>query len=231
MSQVIDHEYKWFQEVAPRDFYSENDLERTLMHNLELLFPDFKVFAFKQSLYNPLTKSNNTPDLGMVKSDYSEWYVIEVELGKHTLKEVIEQIGTFRNCSYTKTNSDYIYTENVGRFDQIKLEALILSKQPELMVIVNEDKIDWKGPLKKLKCKTCIFQIYNDFSGRRLFRLDGEHPFVATDFSNCRYEKKVAYVVKVLKPGFLDGYGVSNGSSINIEYNGIINKWRRQDGG
>ncbi|RYE57986.1 MAG: hypothetical protein EOP48_04595 [Sphingobacteriales bacterium] len=231
MSQVIDHTYKWYQEVAPRDYYIENDLERAVMHNLELLFPGFTAFAFKQKLTNAKSGAGNAADLGMVKNDYSEWYVIEVELGKHTLTDVTAQIETFKYCVYTSSNSDYILKERPTVFDQQKLEALITGKAPKLMVIVNEEKADWVEPLKALGCMTCVFQIYNDMLGRYLYRLDGEYPFVALDFCNCKYEKEVAYVVKVLKRDFLDGYGIPNGSTVQIDFNGVLNKWVRRDSG
>lgn len=231
MSQVIDYAYKWYQEVAPRDYYIENDLERAVMHNLEIFFPGFIAFAFKQRLINVKTGAANAADLGMVKSDYSEWYVIEVELGKHSLPEVTGQIDTFKNCVYTNVNSDYILNERPGVFDKTQLEVLVTNKSPKLMVIVNEDKSEWVEHLKNLGCMTCVFQIYNDLSGRYLYRLDGEYPFVTVDFCNCKYEKEVAFVVKVLKIDFLDGYGIPDGATIQIDYNGVLNRWKRKDSG
>ena len=43
MSKVLDHDTVWFQELAPRDYYNENDLERTVKLYLETIFPDYKV--------------------------------------------------------------------------------------------------------------------------------------------------------------------------------------------
>ena len=47
MSKVLDHDTVWYQELAPRDYYNENDLERTVKLYLETIFPDYKVFSFK----------------------------------------------------------------------------------------------------------------------------------------------------------------------------------------
>lgn len=231
MSKVIDHQAEWFQEVAPRAFYNENDLERVVMLNLHLIFPEYIAVIFKDDLINRITGKTNRADLCMIKSDYSEWYVIEVELGKHTKKEVVNQIDTFRNCNYTVENADYIYKKNKTAFNKTKLTTLVTKTPPELMVIVNEDKKEWKPDLNKFNCKMCVLQIYNDFEGRRMFRLNGEHPFIFTDFCNCTYEKKIPYAIKILKTDFLDGYGITDGSSINIEYKGITHLWERQDDG
>lgn len=232
MSKVIDYNSTWYQEVAPRDFYKEDDLERDIMHNLQIIFPEFIPFPFKQKLFNNITKQKNAPDLAMVKNDYSEWYVIEVELGKHSKSEVIKQIDTFKNHTYNIENVNYIYRQ-YKKFDKNKLTKLITdaSKPPLLMVIVNETKMDWKDDLEKLNCKICVFQIYNDFGGNKLYRLSGDHPYIFTDFCNCKYEKRVPYAVKILKNDFLDGYSINNGTRINIEYNGKVYSWERKDVG
>ena len=231
MSKIIDHKSVWYQEVASRDYYNENDLERTIMLNLELIFPEFKVFPFKQDLLNNTTGKINAADLGMVKSDYSEWYVIEVELGKHTKNEVISQIETFRNFTPTRAHSDYINLKRPGVFNLQKLNTLVTNKSPELMLIVNEYKDEWKKDLKRLSCKMCVFQIYTDFKGRRMYRLNGEHPFIFTDFCNCKYEKLLPNTVKILRSDFLEGYGITNGGVFNIEFEGINYLWERYDDG
>ena len=218
MSKVIDSiANNWYQEVAPRDFYLEIDLERVIMHNLSLIFPEYLPAMFKDDLIHKVTGKTNRADLCMIKSDYSEWYVIEVELGKHTKGEVVNQIDTFRNCIYTKENANYIYQKNKS-LNLSRLTTLVVGTPPELMVIVNEVKKDWKSDLSKLNCKMCVFQIYNDFDGKRMFRLEGEHPFVYTNFRNCTYEKQLPYAIKILKEEmFLDSLNIKNGMQINIE--------------
>lgn len=229
MSKVLDHDTVWFQELAPRDYYNENDLERTVKLYLETIFPDYKVFSFKQKLLNNKTGKSSAADLGMIKNDYSEWYVIEVELGKHTKEEVIKQIHTFRNFTPTKDNSDYICRE---RKDLIKsrVESLITSSiVPKLMVIVNEDKEIWKSDLAKLSCEMCVFQIYNDFDNRKLYRISGEFPTIYTDFCHCKFEKSLPFAIKLLSNDFLNRHGIKNGDQLEIFFEGKSFKWERQD--
>jgi len=230
MSKVIDHETIWYQELAPRDYYNENELERAVKLNIQTMFPEFKAFSFKQKLTHAGNGNKSAADLGMVKNDYSEWYVIEVELGKHSKDEVLEQIETFRNFTPTKAHSDYIHKER-KELNKQKLEDLVTSKSPKLMVIVNEDKQDWKKDLKKLDCQMCVFQIYNDFDNRKLYRLQGEFPNVYTDFCNCRYEKLIPYTVKVLNRDFLNTYNINSGDEIDIVFEGKSYKWIRRDSG
>ncbi|MDP3462313.1 MAG: hypothetical protein Q8S18_05960 [Bacteroidales bacterium] len=232
MSKVIDStSNNWYQEVAPRDFYLETDLERIIMHNLPLIFPEYIPVLFKDDLIHRVTGKTNRADLCMIKSDYSQWYVIEVELGKHTKNDVVNQIDTFRNCNYTDDNANYIHKRKKS-LNLSKLTSLIKGTPPELMVIVNEVKNDWKSALSSLNCKMCVFQIYNDFDGRQMYRLEGEHPFIYTNFRNCKYEKELPYAVKILREeGFLDSLNINDGMQINIEYNGVKHTWERQDAG
>lgn len=232
MSKVIDStSNNWYQEVAPRDFYLEIDLERVIMHNLSLIFPEYIPAMFKDDLIHNVTGKTNRADLCMIKSDYSEWYVIEVELGKHSKGEVIKQIDTFRNCNYTVANANYIFQKN-KTLNLSQLTKLVTGTPPELMVIVNEVKKDWRRDLTNLNCKMCVFQIYNDFDGKRIYRLEGEYPFIYTNFRNCTYEKQLPYAIKILREeGFLNSLNIKDGMQINIEYNGVRHTWERQDAG
>ncbi|MFT4224220.1 hypothetical protein [Dysgonomonas sp.] len=230
MSKVIDiNSDAWYQEVAPRDFYLEIDLERIIMHNLSLIFPDFIPIVFKADIIDSISNKKNRADLCLIKRDYSEWYVIEVELGKHSKTEVLSQIETFSNGIFDDSHAKYIYNKN-KRLNLSSLTNLVTTVKPELMVIVNEVKSEWKKDLKKFNCKMCVFQIYNEFSGKQIFRIEGEHPFIYTDFRNCLYEKSLPYAIKILKDeGFLDSFGIKNGDIMEIEYNGVRHKWERND--
>lgn len=229
MAKAIDNNSIWYQEVAPRSFYDEEDLERAIIQNLEIIFPQFKALPFKKSLFDAVRHKNNKPDLAMVKFDYSEWYIIEVELGKHQKDHVIDQVQSFFNCSYLDEHAEYIHSQR-GDLDLNLLKAMIATKVPEFMVIVNEPKEDWIYDLKALRCKTCIFQIYHDFNGLPLYRLNGEHPYIYTHFCHCKYQKVGSpYTVEVLDKHFLDSYGVIDGTSIPIEFRGVSLLWKRED--
>jgi len=107
---------------------------------------------------------------------------------------------------------------------------MVATYVPELMVIVNEPKPDWAADLKSLRCKTCIFQIYHDFNGSPLYRLNGEHPYIYTNFCHCKYQKVGSpYTVEVLDGHFLNSYGINDGGTVAIEYRGMSLQWFRQD--
>lgn len=231
MSKIIDDNEVWFQEVSPRSYYNEGDLERTIIQNLETIFPEFKALPFKLKLLDPGRNTKSAPDLAMVKTDYSEWYLIEVELGKHTIKHVVDQVTTFFNCSYDDTHATYIHQKSNKKLNLVKLKKMIASKPPELMVIVNEYNADWASKLSPFRCKSCVFQIYHNNGGNALYRLEGDHPLIKTDFCYCKYQNNVSYMVEILDKSFLDSHGVHNGAAIDIEFRGKIFLWTRTDAG
>jgi len=230
MAKAIDYNNTWYQEVTPRSYYLENDLERAIILNLEIIFPQFHALLFKKTLVDSVRLKNSIPDLAMVKSDYSEWYIIEVELGKHNKGHVVDQIQSFYNCGYLDEHADYIFLQRPD-LDLTKLKSMVAKVPPKFMVIVNEPKEDWVAELRKLRCKTCVFQIYHDFAGNPLYRLNGEHPFIYTHFCHCKYQKTLPYAIEVLETQFLESYGIENTHVVNIEYNGRNFLWERQDDG
>jgi hypothetical protein len=230
MSKVIDNNDIWYHEVAPRSYYLEEDLERSIIQNLEIIFPEYKAFLFKKTLIDSTNPSKqNRPDLAMVKNDYSEWYIIEVELGKHQRSHVVDQLRTFYNSSYNDDHANYMFDQRPD-MNLVQLKKMVAANPPELMVIVNEPKPDWEIDLKAFKCKACIFQIYHDFDGNTIHRLNGDHPHIKIDFCHCRYQKPAPYTIEILDNlGMLDSHGIINGTTFDIEFNGRIFRWTRQD--
>lgn len=230
MARAIDNNSVWYQEVAPRSFYDEEDLERAIIQNLAIIFPQFIALPFKKPLVDSARLITKKADLAMVKLDYSEWYIIEVELGKHDKGHVLDQIETFYNCGYDDAHAKYIFAQRPRHFDLDQLKSMISTKVPQFMVIVNEPKEDWIADLKSFRCKTCVFQIYHDFKGQALYRLNGEHPYIYTRFCHCKYQKVGSpFTIEVLDKHFLDSYNIADGADISIEYNGLNLLWTRED--
>lgn len=229
MSKVIDYNDVWYHEVAPRSYYLEDELERTIIQNLEIIFPEYNAFLFKIPLQDKVRLQNNIADLAMVKKDYSEWYVIEVELGKHAKSHVVDQIKSFYNCSYTDDHAIYINKQRPD-LDLNSLKKMIAGNPPLFMVIVNEPKPDWVKDLSSLNCKACVFQIYHDYKGNSIYRLNGEHPYIKIDFCHCRYQKALPYAVEILdNVQMLDANGITDGVNLEIEFIGKVYTWTRED--
>jgi hypothetical protein len=216
----------WYQEIQPKSFYSEEDLERAVLLNLQSLFPDFFAVTYKRKLQNLTTKKKNAPDLALIHKNYESWFVIEVELADHNIAHIEQQISTFHNTTYGHQDTEYFVRKNPGLFDQAKLDNLINSKAPNLMVIANEYNDSIQDEIQKYDCKYCVFQMFLDRDSNPLYRLDGDYPLIHNDFCFCFLEKTLPYAVKILDDDqFIDSRNLQHGDVINIAFNSRLSKW------
>lgn len=216
----------WFSEIIPSSFYDEEDLERSLKLNLENLFPDFKVIDFKMDLVNSNTGKTNRADLAIVKNDYSEWYIVEVELSTDDLGEVVKQVDTFLNYKATSAIGTFLHRKK-KKLDKDQLIKLGNTIPAKVMVIVNEYNCVWQDKLKNYNCDVFVFQIYLNGKGIPLYRLHGKHPHVYTDFCYCKLQKNLPYTIEVLDNSFCDTHNIMDGNQIMVEYGGKLSKWER----
>lgn len=216
----------WYIEIQPTAFYREEDLERSVLLNLQSLFPDFLAVPYKKKIKNKKNNRINAPDLALVKKDYSEWYVIEVELSSHNIAHVELQIDTFYNCTYGLDDVKYLFDKNKDKFKYEPLEKLITSKPPKLMVIINDFDQNLKDKIAIFNCSICVFQIFLDKDNHPFYRLDGEYPLTNDGFCFCFLEKNIPYTVKLLGDNkFLDSHNLKHGQEIQIAFNGILSIW------
>lgn len=215
----------WFQEIEPTSFFSEEDLERSVLLNLQSLFPDFFAVTFKKKLTNTITGLSNTPDLALIKKDYSEWYIIEVELSSHNIKHIEQQISTFYNTNFKQEDVNYLIKKNKGLFNPTQLENLILSESPKLLIILNSHNDEIVDMGNHFNCAVCIFQMYLDRDGNPFYRLDGDYPIVKTDFCFCTLEKHLPFTMCLNDIHFINAHNLKTDNILNISYNNIITKW------
>jgi hypothetical protein len=231
MAKVIRQDV-WYQEIYPTIFYSEEDLERSIIHNLELIFPQFIAIPFKKDLRDSVNNRTKRADLALIKNDCTEWFVIEVELGGHGITHVVEQIESFKNCNYNKEHAEYIYEKRKDKLDLGSLKQLIPTIPPKLMVIVNQPKPEWENYLSLYDCIVCVFQIYLNQDNQPIYRLNGKHPSVYTGFCHCKLRKDMPYAVKIINDEhFCNSYGITPESTTSIVFNGIASTWERVDSG
>lgn len=228
-TREILKERTWFQEIQPSSFYSEEDLERAVILNLENLFPEFVAIPFKKSLTNNLNGRKNKPDLAMIKSDYSEWYIIEVELGHHTVKHVREQVETFYHSNLDESYATYMHGKRPDGLDLNALITMVEERPPRLMVIINEHNEEIKASISSYSCLMCVFQIFLDNLNNPIYRLNGQHPEVYTSFCHCRLTKDIPYTIEILDVDFCNTYGIEDNSEHQISYNDKLSKWKRVD--
>ncbi|MDH7448429.1 hypothetical protein [Aquimarina sp. 2201CG14-23] len=233
-SKILDYEYKWYDEIDGSTFY-EKDLEQTILSKLPIVYPDYIGVPFSLTIQAGLESSR--PDLAMVKKDYSEWYIIEVEMARHGWEGHVEkQVRVFSKGTYKKLHvAKYIakkekeyYSPTPTYFELDKLIKMIELHQPKVMVIANEPVKEWVPHIRKYKALLSVFQIYKGTNHFELYRIEGDTPFVFRDKSHCELLKGSSNILIVYTPTFVTE---KHNEELEIIFNGKKTKWIKMDDG
>lgn len=223
MSKIL-HNGEWYDELSIVGSYYESEYEQIILSHVETVFPEYYTFPYKRIIYDD-KGGTAKPDLAMIRKDYKEWYIVEVELEKHDFNHVKKQVKIFTNGIYDKETAEYIQN-NQDYLNKDKLLTLIKTKQPSVLVIVDGQQNAWVEELEKYKSIMCVFQVFKNAKNELLYRLNGEYPDVFIKHSHCYFEKTMPNNLKILEPGILN---FKNGEDIEIKYNSKISIWTRID--
>jgi len=227
---LVAAESCWYDELSLIASYYESEFEKTLRQHVNNVFPDYLTISYKI----PVTarqRESRKPDLAMIRRNYNDWWLVEVELSDHPLQHVIEQVEVFTQGDFNSfTTAKYIIKqnklENNDELDFDKVRELIKSQQPKVLVIVDEPRPEWDEELKKLNAKLCVFQVFKNTTGHEAYRLDGQYPEVVQAESHCSYPKSPPNMLEILNPKILE---INENEEMDINYNGRISKWKRID--
>ena len=215
----------WFDELNSIAYYVERDYEKFINQYISEIFPDFITFGFKYAIASP-DRKDRKPDMAFVKKDYSEWWLVEIELGSDDIKHVREQIEVFLNPEYNSVVLAEKIVKMVKRqlhipLDNDKIKFLIEHELPKVLVIIDDEKTSWLDEIKSLGAEVCIFEIYKNTNAERVFRIDGNYPTSYIGESHCRYHPSLRNLLEVINPSFLDL------SKVNLEifYKGKVTTW------
>jgi hypothetical protein len=208
---------------------NEADLEHTVISYLGNYLKDHFVLKCKMDIKNSTTNLINKPDLAFIRKDYLEWYIVEVELSNHEFSHIKEQVETFLNCNYNHYHAQYLYKQNKTELDKPKLEHMINTINPHIMVIINDVNCKWHEALGAYNCKIGIFQIYYNRNQERVYRIQGDFPLIKHDFATCTFITGIPFMVEIIEKDFFDGLDIKNGELINASYRGKISRWKRVD--
>lgn len=215
-SKVLDTKPEWYDEIDGTSFYEIN-FEEILLSKINYVYPDFLGVKFSIKITN-LDGESAKPDLAIIRKDYLEWYVIEVEMGRHSWEDHVEkQVRVFSTGIYhAEKIAEYMKNKN-DELDIVRLEEMITNYQPKVLVVVNEEKWEWEKNIKKYNALLSVFQIYRGTNGLEVFRVAGAIPFIYKDKSPCRFLKGSNRILEVSSPTFITE---KDGSELSIIFKG-----------
>lgn len=217
-------EGEWYTRVASSALY-EHDFERIVAQQASSLFPGYHYADFK------ITVSSDTesakPDAAIVASNYSGWWVIEIEMANHSFaSHVFPQVRTFANGYYDRSHAEWLAEHNQA-LDRARLRDLVRGRPPGVLVVVDEDCPDWASDLARYSISLAVLEIYRSPQNRTIFRVTGDYPRVSSSvLTLCRPDPALPGCLVVDSPAALN---VAHGERVFVSYHGSLTEWIRVD--
>lgn len=139
----------------PHQYRDEDELENLVKEHIEFIFGNNSLF-FERSKIKSRASIGSIPDGFVLLPLEEKWYVIEVELSKHSLRDhIVPQIlkffGAIKNSTARKKLIDTFYEEieskpilnykyKIAKFkkERYKLLTDVINKNPEFAIIIDE---------------------------------------------------------------------------------------------
>lgn len=225
----------WYDELNNVAYYSEKELERWIRQHVQSVFPDHIVFPFKIEIFSREVAETKKADLAMIRKDYSDWWIIEVELYRHPLEHVISQARVFKNGEYNPDETaEYVHNQITNtlhkRVSMKRLRSLFISKMPFVLVVVDATSEQWENELRNIGVDVCVFEIYKNLRSRYLFRVFGQYPIVEEEGAHCRPHRSLSNVLEVV--GQFTFKRLSQNNEVDVSYEDHLTRWAlREDNG
>ncbi len=215
----------WYDELNVISSYKESSVEKAILFHSKVVFPDYITIEFKQ-LITSHGLTSHCPDLALIKNDYSEWWLIEVELLKSDMEHMVSQVRTFTNAQINAfAIRDYMLKKGKEVDIVLNKDRLMemLEDPPKVLVIADSPITDdYKQRIKSCGAQLCIFELYRNTNDSNAYRLVGDYPIAYEDESHCRWAEtpESLVVVNPIVLGNIDGQ-----SNIEVDHKGKLYTW------
>lgn len=215
----------WLYELKSSLHFDELKLQSVIAKKIQEHLPNYNIIYYNKTIVSTLDSTHkNKPDFLMWKKDYTEWYVIEVELKNHSIEHVEEQISTFYHGDYRDVETIYAYVNGKKQIDKLPFIDMISSKRPKIMLIADHVRYEWEKEFKKYNCTFGSIQIYCDEHENFTYRFNGDWPQEYSNFTICKLDKFNS-TFNISNPSFFRNFGLKSGDNIDLYYRGIASKW------
>jgi len=219
----------WYDELKAVAYYGESEHERSIRQHVKSLFPGHHVFPFKKDVIQKITSVRKRPDLAMVRRDFGQWGIIEVEVAQHSLPHVLDQTRVFSRGDYNALEvAEYMRTQlnkHCRKNASVdRLAKLLRSVPPTILVLTDTHAHEWEEQLTQEDVNLCIFQVYKSAHGSLLYRTHGAYPFVATHEAHVRRHPSLSNVFQIV--GAFEFHRLGARKEVKIVFDDRLTRWR-----
>lgn len=177
----------WYDELRNVARYKEVEFDKTIQAQLEIVFPEYIFVPYSKTIRPFGTTSGSDPDFALIRQDYKEWWIVEVETIGDNLRHVHKQISHFTNGDYNSAEqTDYMVRKNPA-LDYDRLLELTASDNPKVLVIVDDITSEWVEKLGEFNPTICVFKVFINKSGFEMYNISGDYPYIWEDSSFCNF--------------------------------------------
>jgi hypothetical protein len=203
----------------------ESRFEEIFLSQVDVLFPEYITVPFKFSVTSD--EGTAKADLALIDKNYLGWWVIEVEMSRHSLnRHVLPQVRILSNAFYGDDVAQYFVNKRPN-LDLEKLKSMMRGKQPRVIVVLDSPKIKWREKLEKYDAILSLFQIFRSSDDQYIFKINGQYP---SDYesakSTCYFEKILSNFLIIESPAILN---ILHNEKMEIIYDGAVSSWKRTD--
>lgn len=214
-----------YQKMKSGEHFDEKQLQRLFNYKFQAILPNHTVIYYDkviESAKNPLHR--NKPDFLLWKNDFSEWYVIEVELQNHPTSHVKQQLDTFYNGDYNDADAIANYVASkIPKLDKVGFKAMIANR-PRIMLMADHINCDWREEFKQFDCLYSTLQVYSDEEDNFIYRISGEFPQEYSIYTYCSWDKSIS-ALNIDQKKFLNQIGIQDGNKVRVYYRGEYDEW------
>ena len=216
---------EWFEAVSSWGQF-ERDFERLLFNQAGAIFPEHYTVPFKVPVETE--HDRKIPDLALIDRSYRQWWVVEVEMGHHSLAgHVLPQVEVFARGKYGNEHGRYLL-EQSNELDPDSVRDMIKGSQPGVLVVVNQEVPSWIEPIHHVGGLLTIVQIFRSSRNQHILRVNGDliTETSAELVSVCRLDPFMPRLLQVDSPASL---GVAAGERLKILFGEGTTEWARID--
>jgi hypothetical protein len=215
---------EWYEAVLPGSLF-EADFERLLVGHAASLYPDFYLVPFKKQVESPYGAA--IADLALIDRRFRDWWVVEVELAVHSLRDHVEpQVSILSTASYGSDEADYL-VRKAPHLEAKAVRHMMLGLPPRILVLVNQARPEWVPSLRAWDAALGVVEVFRSQRNDEILRVNGMHPESMGDLvSVCRVDEALRNSLVVASPASL---AVPHGGSVSIRFGGAVSQWRRVD--
>lgn len=191
----------WYEELKVIAPYREYQYDRMIQSHLGTLFPEYYAIPYNKKITQAGRIKGSKPDFALIRKDFEEWWIIEVERIEDKLSHVVKQIEDFINGDYNSFSEAKYLSENCSLSQKDIYKAT--QNNPKVMLIVDDMNSKWYEAFKDLDTTKCILKVYRNNKGLELYSISGDYPYIYEEESHCHFANFMQNLLLITNPDVL----------------------------